>query len=88
MSPSRTRVKNYVELKRRIDELVGRINGKYGEVGWNPVYYLYRFISFEDLLAYYMASDIAFVLPLRDDMNLVSKEFVASKTQEELMEDT
>ena len=81
VSPSRTRVKNYIELKRRIDELVGRIKGKYGEVGWNPVYYLYRFISFEDLLAYYIASDIAFILPLRDGMNLVSKEFVASKTQ-------
>ncbi len=80
VSPSRTRVKHYRELKRRIDELVGMINGKYGEVGWNPIYYLYRYISFEELLAYYLAADVAFILPLRDGMNLVAKEFVASKT--------
>ena len=80
VSPSRTRVKHYTELKRRIDELVGMINGKYGEVGWNPIYYLYRYISFEELLAYYLAADVAFILPLRDGMNLVAKEFVASKT--------
>ncbi len=80
VSPSRTRVKHYRELKRRIDELVGMINGKHGEVGWNPIYYLYRYISFEELLAYYLAADVAFILPLRDGMNLVAKEFVASKT--------
>ncbi len=79
VSPSRTRVKHYAELKRRIDELVGMINGKYGEVGWNPIYYLYRFISMEELLSYYVAADVAFILPLRDGMNLVSKEFIASK---------
>ncbi len=80
VSPSRTRVKHYAELKRRIDEVVGKINGKYGEVGWNPIYYLYRYIDFEELLAYYLAADVAFILPLRDGMNLVAKEFVACKS--------
>ena len=77
--PSRTAVGTYAELKRRVDELVGRIEGKYGAVGWNPVWYLYRSLPFRTLVSYYVAADIALITPLRDGMNLVAKEFVAAK---------
>jgi trehalose 6-phosphate synthase/phosphatase len=77
--PSRTVVKRYGMLKKRVDELVGKINGKYGSIGWMPVWYLYRSVPFEKLMALYEVADVALVTPLRDGMNLVAKEFVASK---------
>jgi trehalose 6-phosphate synthase/phosphatase len=78
--PSRTGVEHYRLLKRRVDELVGRINGKYGTIGWMPVWYLFRAVPFEKLMALYNLADVALVTPLRDGMNLIAKEFVASKT--------
>jgi trehalose 6-phosphate synthase/phosphatase len=77
--PSRTGVEHYRMIKRRVDELVGRINGKYGSIGWMPVWYLYRSVPFEKLMALYTLADVALVTPLRDGMNLIAKEFVASK---------
>jgi trehalose 6-phosphate synthase/phosphatase len=62
-----------------VDELVGRINGKYGAIGWMPVWYLYRSVPFEKLMALYTLADVALVTPLRDGMNLIAKEFVAAK---------
>ncbi len=76
--PSRTRVEEYRQLKRSIDETVGRINGRFGDGGWEPIRYRYRSLPREDLVSYYRASDVALITPLRDGMNLVAKEFVAS----------
>ncbi|MGI9553742.1 MAG: bifunctional alpha,alpha-trehalose-phosphate synthase (UDP-forming)/trehalose-phosphatase [Thermodesulfobacteriota bacterium] len=78
--PSRTEVPHYKQLKDQIDNLVGNINGEYGTLGWNPIRYLYRSFNFNDLIALYSLADILFITPLRDGMNLVAKEFVASKT--------
>jgi trehalose 6-phosphate synthase/phosphatase len=80
VAPSRTRVENYRQLKRQVDETVGAINGRYGSVGWVPVWYLYQTQPFVPLRALYEAADVALVTPLRDGMNLIAKEFVASKT--------
>jgi len=77
--PSRVRIVRYRELKQEIDELIGRINGRFGSVGWTPVHYLYRSVSFPELAALYRGADVALVTPLRDGMNLVAKEFVASR---------
>ena len=77
--PSRTRVEQYVLLKRQVDELVGRINGRYGSLDWMPVWYLYRAVPFRTLAALYQLADVALVTPLRDGMNLIAKEFIASK---------
>lgn len=77
--PSRDTVDMYSELKVKIDELVGAINGKYSTLNWNPVYYFYRSFSFEELAALYYTADIALVTPLRDGMNLVAKEYLATK---------
>jgi trehalose 6-phosphate synthase/phosphatase len=77
--PSRTGVEHYRMLKRRLDELIGRINGKYGTFDWMPVWYLYRSLPFEMMVALYNVADICLVTPLRDGMNLIAKEFIASK---------
>jgi trehalose 6-phosphate synthase/phosphatase len=77
--PSRIGVSEYDKMKRQVEEHVGRINGKYGMIGWTPVVYQYRNVGLEPLVALYAASDIALVTPLRDGMNLVAKEYVASR---------
>ncbi|NLN09940.1 MAG: bifunctional alpha,alpha-trehalose-phosphate synthase (UDP-forming)/trehalose-phosphatase [Methanoculleus thermophilus] len=78
--PSRTGVDSYQALKKQIDELVGRINGKYGTTDWTPVSYFYNFLPFDTLVAFYSAADVALVTPLRDGMNLMAKEYVATRT--------
>jgi len=78
--PSRTGVEDYAELRRQLEGLVGRINGEHGSFGWVPVWYLYRSLPFERIAALYNAADVALVTPLRDGMNLIAKEFVATKT--------
>ncbi len=77
--PTRTGVEHYMMLKKQVDELVGKINGKYGTVGWNPVWYLYRSLPFHNLSVLYHIADVALVTPLRDGMNLIAKEYIASK---------
>jgi len=78
--PSRTRVEHYMQLKKRLDGLVGEINGKHGTIGWMPIWYLYRFLPFHSLSALYSLANVALITPLRDGMNLVAKEYTATKT--------
>lgn len=77
--PSREQVPAYQQLRVDIEQIVGRINGDYGEPGWAPVSYLYRTFPLEEVIAYYVASDVMLVTPLRDGMNLVAKEYAASR---------
>ncbi|MDP5170736.1 MAG: bifunctional alpha,alpha-trehalose-phosphate synthase (UDP-forming)/trehalose-phosphatase [Bacteroidia bacterium] len=77
--PSRAGVDQYQTLKEEIDTLVGRINGEYGTFDWVPIRYYYRSFSFDSLCTLYRCAAIALITPLRDGMNLVAKEFVASK---------
>jgi trehalose 6-phosphate synthase/phosphatase len=77
--PTRTGVEDYRELRSRLEQLVGRINGEYGTMGYIPVWYLYRSLPFAELTALYNVSDVALVTPLRDGMNLIAKEFIAAK---------
>ncbi len=78
--PSRTKVEHYRLLKKEVDELIGKINGKHGTLGWTPIRYIYRFLPFHRLAALYNIADIALVTPQRDGMNLIAKEFIASKS--------
>ncbi len=78
-APSRTKVEYYKLLKKRVDELIGRINGKHGTIGWTPVWYLYRSLPFNDITALYNVADVALVTPIKDGMNLIAKEFIATK---------
>ena len=80
--PSRTKIKEYIALKREIDELVGQINGRFGDELWSPINYLYKSLPQLKLAALYKISDICLVTPLRDGMNLVAKEYVSCKAEE------
>ena len=77
--PSRTSVDSYRMLKKRTDEMIGRINGKHGTLGWAPILNLYRSLPFHTLTALYSLADVAVITPLRDGMNLVAKEYIAVK---------
>ncbi|HEY4206857.1 MAG TPA: bifunctional alpha,alpha-trehalose-phosphate synthase (UDP-forming)/trehalose-phosphatase, partial [Puia sp.] len=77
--PSRDVIIKYAERKKIIDEAVGNINSSKGAVVWQPIIYKYGHLAFEELIALYTACDLALITPLRDGMNLVSKEFVASR---------
>ncbi len=77
--PSRSNVPQYQLLKNEIDQLVGRINGKFAEVSWTPIWYFYRSLPFENLIDLYTSSEVALLTPIRDGMNLVAKEYIASR---------
>jgi trehalose 6-phosphate synthase/phosphatase len=75
--PSRERIPRYRELKEEVDRLVGEINGQFGTPDWTPLVYIRRSVPRADLVALYAASNLGWVTPLRDGMNLVAKEYVA-----------
>ncbi len=77
--PSRDTVPKYKQLKEEIDLLVGRINGKFGRMNWTPIHYFYRSFPLPALSAFYRMANVALVNPMRDGMNLVCKEYIASK---------
>jgi trehalose 6-phosphate synthase/phosphatase len=77
--PSRVEVPQYQELKEELDERVGEINGRFNTLGWTPLVYQFHSVDFEELVALYQAADVALITPLRDGMNLVAKEYLASK---------
>lgn len=81
--PSRDTVAQYALLHEEVNQLVSDINIRYGTLGWQPIRYFYRSLSPEQLSALYVSADVALVTPLRDGMNLVSKEFVASRLQQD-----
>jgi trehalose 6-phosphate synthase/phosphatase len=78
-TPSRTDIAEYQVLKTQVEQLVADINARFGTAKWQPVDYHYNALPFEDVAALYQIADIAFIAPLRDGMNLVAKEFVASR---------
>ncbi len=80
--PSRSTVNKYADLKTEIDQLIGEINGLYSKPGWTPIHYFYRSFEFNELIAMYNLAKIALVTPLRDGMNLVAKEYLATKSEE------
>ncbi|HSZ86956.1 MAG TPA: bifunctional alpha,alpha-trehalose-phosphate synthase (UDP-forming)/trehalose-phosphatase [Puia sp.] len=76
--PSRDSIKAYDDRKKEMEEKIGTINGKYSTISWQPIIYRYNHLSFNELVALYHAADAALVTPLRDGMNLVAKEYVAT----------
>lgn len=77
--PSRDTIIRYQEMKKEIEATVGRINGKYGTLDWNPIAYQYKSLKFNEMIALYTLSDVGLLTPLRDGMNLVAKEYVAAQ---------
>lgn len=81
--PSRDRVAAYREFRGEVEGLVGRINGRFGTPTWTPIHYMHRGVSTDVVLGLCRAADVALVTPLRDGMNLVAKEFAASRIDED-----
>lgn len=69
----------YDEIQSEIEQIVGRINGRFGTLEWQPVTLISRAVPFAQLVSYYQAADVAWITPLADGMNLVAKEFIASR---------
>ena len=82
VAPSRIHTKEYRALKKEIDEIVGRINGQFGRLHWFPIRYLYRIFPFDQLVELYFIADIAVFPSLRDGLNLMAKEYVATKGED------
>jgi trehalose 6-phosphate synthase len=81
--PSRSEVPEYQEIRRRLAAAAGQINSRYGEFDWTPLRYINKSFSHPILTGFFRASRIALVTPLRDGMNLVAKEYVASQSDED-----
>lgn len=81
--PSRSDVPQYQLLKKETDELVGRINGEFSTINWTPIWYFYRSLPFDNLIDLYSSADIALITPIRDGMNLVAKEYIATRTRKD-----
>ncbi len=82
-TPSRERVGQYRQLRDEIDRLVGRINGDFGQIGQPAISYLHSSYPREEMAALYRAADIMVVTPYRDGMNLVAKEYVACRFEDD-----
>lgn len=81
--PSRATITDYVEMKEEIEQIVGRINSTQGSRHYVPIHYMYESLTMEELVAYYRLADVMVVTPLADGMNLVAKEYVASRIDDD-----
>ena len=79
VAPSRIGVESYQAMKQELEQTVGRIVGDFGDVHWTPLVYQFRLLTFEEIVPLYRGCDVALITPLRDGMNLVAKEFIASR---------
>lgn len=80
--PSRVEVEAYKGLREEIEQAIGRVNGAFGTVDWTPISYQFKNLPFEEVVALFAKAHVALVTPLRDGMNVVAKEYVASKQKE------
>src|SRR5271170_2430599 len=79
VAPSRIGVDSYQAMKLELEQTVGRIVGDFGDVHWTPLVYQFRNLTFDEIVPLYRLCDVALITPLRDGMNLVAKEFIASR---------
>lgn len=83
VTPPNENISEYKKIKSELDEQVGKINAEFGRINWRPVYYFYEELSFEQLVQVYQCSDVALITPIRDGMNLIAKEYIASHPEKE-----
>ncbi len=67
----------YESIKKEIEQVVGRINGRYSDLNWTPIRFFFRSVPFEEVVQYYAVADVCWITPLRDGLNLVAKEYIA-----------
>ena len=82
-TPTREEVEAYVEIRKELEALSGAINGRFADFNWTPVRYIHGTVPREALAALFRASQVGFVTPLRDGMNLVAKEYIAAQSMED-----
>lgn len=78
-NPPAKGMKIYEKIQQELEQAIGKINGKYSRFDWTPIHFFFRSFSFEELVAYYSVADIAWITPLRDGLNLVAKEYIATQ---------
>ncbi len=81
--PTRTGVRAYEEIRRELEQVSGRINGRFAESDWVPIRYLNKGIARKPLMGFFRNAAVGLVTPVRDGMNLVAKEFVAAQDPED-----
>jgi len=81
VAPSRTDIPAYKSLKKTLDKLLADIDAQFATAKWKPIDFIYETVPIDEVMAYYQMADIAFITPIRDGMNLVAKEFIASKSR-------
>ena len=72
-------MKIYDKIQQELEQAVGKINGKYSRFDWTPIRFFFRSFPFEEVISYYGVADVAWITPLRDGLNLVGKEYVATQ---------
>ena len=77
--PAASEMTIYRDLQNQIEQAVGRINGRFAKVGWTPLQFFFRSLPFAELVAYYSMADVMWITPLRDGLNLVAKEYIATQ---------
>jgi trehalose 6-phosphate synthase/phosphatase len=78
--PSRTQIEEYEMLRQQLEKLINEVNDEFRTQFWAPIEFIYSCLPLDKLVALYQHADIAFIAPLKDGMNLVSKEYIASKS--------
>src|SRR5690606_23614053 len=78
-TPPSKGMKIYDKIRDQVNQAVGEINGKYATLEWTPIQYFFQTLSFEEVLIQYALADVAWITPLRDGLNLVAKEYVATQ---------
>lgn len=78
-TPPAKGMKIYEKVQQELEQAVGKINGKYSRFNWTPIRFFFRSFPFDELIAFYATADIAWITPLRDGLNLVAKEYVATQ---------
>lgn len=81
--PTREGLPVYQEIRENVERLVGRINGRFGDLSWQPVIYMHRGVAQHILVRLFRRSDVGLVTPLRDGMNLVAKEYIAAQASQD-----
>ena len=76
-TPPSKGMKIYDRIQKELEQAIGEINGRYSSLEWTPIRYFFRSVPFEEVVSYYALSDVAWITPLRDGLNLVAKEYVA-----------
>lgn len=80
-TPPAKGMKIYEQIQHELEQAIGQINGRYSRIDWIPIHFFFRSFTFEEVLAYYAISDVAWITPLRDGLNLVAKEYIAVQGQ-------